>query len=34
MHLDGVLRQEFLYQGVRHDTEVWSLIAPDRQAAH
>jgi ribosomal-protein-serine acetyltransferase len=30
MHLDGVLRGEFLYRGVRYDTEVWSLIAPDR----
>jgi RimJ/RimL family protein N-acetyltransferase len=30
MRLDGVLRQEFRYRGVRHDTEVWSLIAPDR----
>ena len=30
MHLDGVLRGEFNYQGVRHDTEVWSLIAGDR----
>jgi RimJ/RimL family protein N-acetyltransferase len=33
MHLDGVLRGEYLYQGVRHDTQVWSLIAPDRRAA-
>jgi ribosomal-protein-serine acetyltransferase len=33
MHLDGVLREEFLYRGARHDTEVWSLIAPDRPAA-
>lgn len=32
MHLDGVLRGDFLYQGVRHDTEVWSLTAPDRAA--
>jgi len=32
MHLDGVLRGDFLYRGVRHDTQVWSLIAPDRQA--
>lgn len=29
MRLDGVLREEFLYQGVRHDTEVWSLLAPE-----
>jgi RimJ/RimL family protein N-acetyltransferase len=33
MHLDGVLRGEYLYRGVRYDTQVWSLIAPDRQAA-
>jgi RimJ/RimL family protein N-acetyltransferase len=30
MHLDGVLRGEFPHHGVRHDTQVWSLIAPDR----
>jgi len=30
MRLDGVMRGEFNYQGVRHDTEVWSLIAGDR----
>jgi RimJ/RimL family protein N-acetyltransferase len=29
MHLDGVLRAEFPYRGVRHDTEVWSLLATD-----
>lgn len=29
MRLDGVLREEFLYRGVRHDTEVWSLLAPE-----
>ncbi|GAA3351856.1 GNAT family protein [Amorphoplanes nipponensis] len=33
MRRDGVLRGEFLYRGVRHDTEVWSLIAPDRPPA-
>ncbi|MFC0005039.1 GNAT family N-acetyltransferase [Micromonospora siamensis] len=27
MRRDGVLREEFLHQGVRHDTEVWSLLA-------
>ncbi len=27
MRLDGVLREEFLHGGVRHDTEVWSLLA-------
>ena len=32
MQLDGVLRGEFLHQGVRHDTQVWSLIAGDRAA--
>jgi RimJ/RimL family protein N-acetyltransferase len=26
MRLDGVLREEFLHGGVRHDTEVWSLL--------
>jgi ribosomal-protein-serine acetyltransferase len=29
MSRDGVLRGEFLYNGVRHDTEVWSLLAPE-----
>jgi ribosomal-protein-serine acetyltransferase len=29
MRLDGVLREEFPYRGVRHDTEVWSLLAPE-----
>jgi RimJ/RimL family protein N-acetyltransferase len=29
MRLDGVLRAEFPYRGVRHDTEVWSLLAPE-----
>lgn len=29
MRLDGVLREQFLYRGERHDTEVWSLLAPD-----
>lgn len=29
MQLDGVLRQEHPYRGVRHDTEVWSLLAED-----
>ncbi|MFC0529454.1 GNAT family N-acetyltransferase [Phytohabitans kaempferiae] len=31
MRLEGVLREEFLYQGERHDTEVWSLLAPEWQ---
>jgi RimJ/RimL family protein N-acetyltransferase len=29
MRLDGVLREQFLHRGVRHDTEVWSLLAPE-----
>jgi ribosomal-protein-serine acetyltransferase len=29
MRLDGVLREEYLYLGTRHDTEVWSLLAPE-----
>lgn len=29
MRPDGVLRANFLYRGVRHDTEVWSLLAPE-----
>jgi ribosomal-protein-serine acetyltransferase len=29
MQLDGVLRGEYLYQGVRYDTQVWAVTAPD-----
>ncbi|GAA3284254.1 GNAT family N-acetyltransferase [Dactylosporangium vinaceum] len=29
MHRDGVLRQSYLHHGVRHDSEVWSLLATD-----
>ncbi|WP_336209697.1 GNAT family N-acetyltransferase [Nonomuraea sp. LPB2021202275-12-8] len=29
MRLDGVLREDYLHQGVRHDTEVWSLLASE-----
>jgi ribosomal-protein-serine acetyltransferase len=29
MQLDGVLREEYLYRGIRYDTEVWSLLAPE-----
>jgi RimJ/RimL family protein N-acetyltransferase len=29
MRLDGVLRSEYLHNGVRHDSEVWSLLAED-----
>lgn len=31
MKLDGVLREEYLYDGVRYDIEVWSLLASDRE---
>jgi RimJ/RimL family protein N-acetyltransferase len=33
MRLDGVLRSAFVVGGVRHDTEVWSLLAPEWLAA-
>jgi RimJ/RimL family protein N-acetyltransferase len=29
MTLDGTLRREFPWKGVRHDIEVWSLLAPE-----
>ncbi|MFJ2865501.1 GNAT family N-acetyltransferase [Kitasatospora sp. NPDC087314] len=29
MKLDGVLREFFLHNGVRHDMEVWSLLAAE-----
>ena len=29
MTRDGVLRQSYLYRGVRQDTEVWSVLAPE-----
>jgi RimJ/RimL family protein N-acetyltransferase len=29
MRLDGVVREDWEYQGVRHSTEVWSLLAPE-----
>ncbi len=29
MSRDGVLRQYYLYRGVRHDMEVWSVLAPE-----
>jgi RimJ/RimL family protein N-acetyltransferase len=29
MRLDGTLRQSYPWQGVRHDTEIWALLAPD-----
>jgi RimJ/RimL family protein N-acetyltransferase len=33
MRLDGVLRERSLHNGVRYDTEVWSLLAPEWLAA-
>ena len=33
MSLDGVLRQSWPYRGVRHDTEVWSLLAEEWRGA-
>jgi RimJ/RimL family protein N-acetyltransferase len=29
MRLDGVLRSAYPYRGVRHDVEVWSMLATD-----
>ncbi|MEU1333747.1 GNAT family protein [Streptomyces sp. NPDC005865] len=31
--LDGVLRESFPWQGIRHDMEVWSVLAPEWRAA-
>ncbi|MFJ5839714.1 GNAT family N-acetyltransferase [Streptomyces shenzhenensis] len=33
MSQDGVLRENRLHRGVRHDTEVWSVLAPEWRAA-
>ncbi|QEU91642.1 GNAT family N-acetyltransferase [Streptomyces kanamyceticus] len=30
--LDGVLRESFPWQGVRHDMEVWAVLAPEWRA--
>lgn len=32
MKRDGVLRQNYLYRGVRHDSEIWSVLAPEWRA--
>ncbi|EGE41609.1 GNAT family N-acetyltransferase [Streptomyces sp. SID4928] len=32
MTRDGVLRQNYLHRGVRHDSEVWSVLAPEWRA--
>lgn len=29
MKLDGVLREQYPYNGVRYDAEVWALLAPE-----
>jgi len=29
MRLDGVMREDYLHLGVRYDTEVWALLAPE-----
>jgi ribosomal-protein-serine acetyltransferase len=34
MTLDGVLREAFPHSGVRHDVQVWSLLASEYHAAH
>ncbi|MDX3526400.1 GNAT family protein [Streptomyces sp. ID05-39B] len=31
---DGVRREAYPYRGVRHDLEVWSVLAPEWRAAH
>ncbi len=33
MTRDGVLRESHLYRGIRHDEEVWSVLAPEWRAA-
>ncbi|MGW2934874.1 GNAT family N-acetyltransferase [Streptomyces sp. NPDC001156] len=33
MSRDGVLRESYLYRGVRQDTEVWSVLAPEWRSA-
>ena len=33
MTRDGVLRESYPHRGVRHDTEVWSVLAPEWRAA-
>ncbi|MGH4034391.1 GNAT family N-acetyltransferase [Actinomycetota bacterium Odt1-20B] len=32
MTKDGVLRESFPWQGIRHDMEVWSVLAPEWKA--
>jgi ribosomal-protein-serine acetyltransferase len=33
MRLDGVLRSSYPYHGVRHDSQIWSVLAPEWPAA-
>ncbi|MFD5558580.1 GNAT family N-acetyltransferase [Streptomyces sp. NPDC127068] len=33
MRVDGVLRESYPYRGVRHDMEVWSVLAPEWRGA-
>lgn len=32
MTRDGVMRQNYVHRGVRHDTEIWSVLAPEWEA--
>ncbi|MEU3052088.1 GNAT family N-acetyltransferase [Streptomyces griseus] len=32
MTRDGVLRQSYFYRGERHDSEIWSVLAPEWKA--
>ncbi|MFG3403528.1 GNAT family N-acetyltransferase [Streptomyces sp. NPDC048142] len=32
MTRDGVIRQNYLHRGVRHDSEIWSVLAPEWRA--
>ncbi|MCT2592929.1 GNAT family N-acetyltransferase [Streptomyces sp. N2-109] len=34
MSRDGILRENYPYRGVRQDTEIWSVLAPEWHAAH
>lgn len=32
MKRDGVMRENYLYRGERHDSEIWSVLAPEWRA--
>ncbi|MBB3725145.1 RimJ/RimL family protein N-acetyltransferase [Nonomuraea dietziae] len=34
MSRDGVQRENSLHRGVRQDTEIWSVLAPEWRSAH